>query len=815
MNLADNNFLCVDQEAGQQRNKTRNTKETTVHNPDAESHTYPLEPWRIAETTFDTQSHFLDETLFALGNGYIGLRGTHEEGYGGPAGTSLDGTYLNGFYESEPIQYPEAACALAKTNQFMLNVPNGKCIELWVEDERFDLLQGNVVGYQRSVDFRTGLLSRAVEWVSPQGRRISVRSRRLVCFLHKHLYAIQYTVMPLNFSGSIRLISALDGAVKNLGAGDDPRVGSTVSGPALQLVDAQQDEDFCALAHRTHNSGFTLLSAIENALSHEGPVMRESTRDNQRVEQHYCIELAEGKTACLTKFGSYFSSRDYPQAELMARSREALSQAKAAGFDALCAGQKQYLDEFWQQADVEIAGDDALQQGIHFNQFHLLQSVGRDGKTNIAAKGVTGEGYEGHYFWDTEIYIFPFFVYSKPEIARNLLDYRYSGLNKARERARQMSHAKGALYPWRTIAGEECSAYFPAGTAQYHINADIAYSIKLYVEATGDESYLLQHGAEIVIETARIWMDIGCYASNNHKRFCINEVTGPDEYTALINNNYYTNAMAQMHLRFAADVAEKIKAACPAEFDTLARKIDLEADEPIQWRRAAEHMYLPYDKTLGIHEQDDSFLSKKVWDFATTPKENYPLLLNYHPLVIYRHQVCKQADVVLALLLLGDRFSLDDKRRDFDYYEAVTTHDSSLSSCIFSIIASEVGYHDKAYDYFMETARLDLDDRHGNTHYGVHTAAMAGTWMAVAYGFAGMRLYDGVLRFSPTLPQQWRHYRFKIHIKGQLLQVHVGADRVEYRLLQGDALEFKHRMHVIRLTREAPAQAIGLDSSLA
>jgi alpha,alpha-trehalose phosphorylase len=777
-----------------------------VQLPDRPDHTFPLDPWGIRENGFDTASHFLRETLFALGNGYIGLRGTAEEGYAGPAGTSLDGSYLNGFYESEPITYPETAFGLARTNQFMLNVPNAKCIELWLGDERFDPLAGTLGQWERTLDFRTGVLQRSLEWTSPGGKRIAVRSRRLVCLAHKHVFAIEFEVTPLNFSGPVRLLSSLDGEVRNLEAGDDPRVGSAVSGPALQLVAIEQDETTSALIQRTRHSGFTLVSAIDSAVHSESRLRSHGERAGQRAGQVFEVDAREGTPIRLTKFGSYFSSRDYPADELLARAREALAQAAAAGFAALCAGQQQYLADFWAHADVEIAGDDALQQGIRFNQFHLLQSVGRDGRTNIAAKGVTGEGYEGHYFWDTEIYIFPFFLYTKPEIARQLLEYRYAGLAQARERARQMSHERGALYPWRTIAGSECSAYFPAGTAQYHINADIAYSIKLYYEATGDLAYMARAGAEIVMETARIWPGIGSY--DRAGRFCINEVTGPDEYTALVNNNYYTNAMAQMHLRFAAQVADTIRTECPADFERIVAAAGLDAGEVDDWRRAADAMFLPYDDTLGIHAQDDSFLSKKVWDFAATPKDRYPLLLHYHPMVIYRHQVCKQADVVLALLLLSDQFTLADKRRDFDYYEAVTTHDSSLSSCIFSIVAAEVGYHDKAYDYFMETARLDLDDTHGNTHYGVHTAAMAGTWMGVAYGFAGMRVNGGGLRFAPTLPAQWQHYQFKIQLRGAMLQVRVGRDQVEYTLLQGDALSFTHRGVTVALSATAPRASI-------
>lgn len=765
--------------------------------------TLPVDPWCIRETAFDPASHFLHETLFALGNGYIGLRATGEEGYSGPAGTSLDGTYLNGFYESEPIMYPEAAFALARTNQFMLNVPNGKGITVWIGEERFDPLTGTLDQYARTLDLRTGVLERSLEWTSPTGKRIALRSRRLVPFEHKHLFAIEWTVTPLNFDGALAIVSTVNGAVRNLEAGDDPRIGSAVSGPALHTVAVEQDAALSALVQHTHNSGFTLVSAIA---THVDGAAADKTHTQHQASERFTIEATQGQPVSLVKYGSYFTSRDYPAGELLGRTRTTLAEAADTGFDALCAAQAAYLAAFWRQADVEIGGDDALQQGIRFNEFHLLQSVGRDGRTNIAAKGVTGEGYEGHYFWDTEIYIFPFFLYSKPDIARQLLDYRYAGLPQARERARQMSHAQGALYPWRTIAGSECSAYFPAGTAQYHINADIAYSIKSYFEATGDLDYMAQAGTEIVLETARIWIGLGNV--DREGRFCINEVTGPDEYTALVNNNYYTNAMARMHLTFAADCVEQLRRERPDDFERVAAATGLADAELATWRQAAATMYLPYDTALGIHEQDDSFLSKKPWDFAATPPENYPLLLNYHPMVIYRHQVCKQADVVLALMLLSDQFTLDDKRRDFDYYEAVTTHDSSLSSCIFSIIAAEVGYLDKAYDYFLETARLDLDDTHGNTRYGVHTAAMAGTWLGVACGFAGMRVVGGALRFAPTLPRQWQHYQFQVQLRGAFLQVRVASEETLYTLQDGAGLAFSHHGQALALTPAAPVARI-------
>ncbi|NNG21671.1 glycoside hydrolase family 65 protein [Massilia sp. ML15P13] len=735
--------------------------------------------------------------MFALGNGYIGMRGTHEDMSGEP-GSTLEGTYLNGFHETEAIHYPENAYGLARINEFMLNVPNAKCMAVSVDGQRVGLESARIVSYERSLDFRQGVLVRTVEWELDGGKRVRIESRRLVCFGRKHVAAIEYRVTALNFGAALRIEASIDSAVTNMQAGDDPRVGSAITGPALLDDGRETTGRGVIVTQRTRNSGFLLGTGIACAASGVAAITASDCADGRAFE----ATLAQGETLTVHKYIAYVSSRDVAREEVAPLVRSELDRAVQDGFAALAAEQQAYLADFWAQADVEIEGDDALQQGVRFNQYHLLQSVGRDGKTNIAAKGVTGEGYEGHYFWDTEIYVFPFFLFSKPEIARSLLQYRYAGLPKARERARQMSHTRGALYPWRTIAGEECSAYYPAGTAQYHINADVAYSIRLYLMATGDFDFIAEYGAEIVLETARIWTGIGSY--DREGCFCINAVTGPDEYTAVVNNNYYTNAMACMHMAFAASIADRLRSERPEDWKRVAAAIGLDDAEIAAWRAACADMRLPYDEALGIHEQDDSFLSKKPWDFANTPAENYPLLLHYHPLVIYRHQVCKQADVVLALLLLSDEFQIDDKRRDFDFYEKVTTHDSSLSSCIFSIIAAEVGYADKAYQYFLETARLDLDNTHANTQYGVHTAAMAGTWLGVAYGFAGMRLTGGGLRFAPTLPAKWQRYAFRVHVHGGLLEVTVDAGATGYRLLNGEALAFTHHGAPVALSQAEP-----------
>lgn len=757
----------------------------------ASKHLYPLDAWCVTEEQFNVTHNYQNETIFALGNGYIGFRGNFEEAYHGPKGSSVSGTYLNGFFEAEPIQYGEKAYGYAENMQTMLNVTNSRIIELEVDGERLNLFAGKLLDYRRELNMRTGILTRQIQWQTSTGKQIEITIERLVSLTHKHLAAINYQFKAINFSGEIRLISAIDAAVKNQECEDDPRVGSALKGQVLKLIDSQQVNNLSMVKQSTTHSGFTLVCGMTNELDSAANYQKSHRKIEQRLEDFFVIEAKQGEVHRLTKWVCYYTTRDFTESELYELAEEELTQARELGFVKLKEEQGSFLATFWQQSDVEVDGDTALQQGIRFNLFQLLQSVGKDGRTSMASKGLTGEGYEGHYFWDTATFVLPMFLYTNPSIAKQLLLYRYNTLDKARQRARQMAHDKGALYPWRTIDGEECSAFFPAGTAQYHINADIIHALKLYIEATDDTEFLINHGAEMAFETARLWSSLGDFIEKQDGKFCINCVTGPDEYTAIVNNNFYTNMMAQMNLQYACDTLAFMKQHHHDAYHNLIKKIDLHPDEPLRWQQAANAMYIPYDEELKVHPQDDTFLQKQVWDFENTPKENYPLLLHYHPLVLYRHQVCKQADVLMADFWLGHKVSLEDKRRDYDYYEPITTHDSSLSPCCYSVLASEVGYLDKAYEYFMETARLDLDDLHGNTCDGIHTANMAGTWMGMTFGFAGMRTYEGELSFNPYLPKAWQHYQLSINFKQRLIKLAVFADRVEFELVSGAALTLK------------------------
>jgi alpha,alpha-trehalose phosphorylase len=753
-------------------------------------------PWCIIENEFNPENNYVNETLFSTGNGYIGIRGNFEEGYTGAKGTGLEGIYINGFYDSEVITYGEIAYGYAEKGQTMLNVTDSKIVNLYIEDEKFDMLKGEILDYERSLNFKEGILKRSLIWKSPKGKEARICIERLVCLKRKHIAAIHYEVTPLNFSGDIKLISALDGDVTNSTTENDPRVGAGFQGRVLSVEDKKIENTAAVLVQRTKNTKLVLACAVQHQLSAEEYTI-ESLEEQLRVNIIFNIKAQKDKTIKLDKYIAYATSRDFREDEVLNRAETEAYAAKDAGYEKLKEEQEDFLKNFWYRTDIQIEGDNDLQQGIRFNMFQLLQSAGRDGKTNIAAKGLTGEGYEGHYFWDTEIYMLPFFLYTSPEISRKLLEYRYSILPKARERARVMSHKKGALYPWRTINGEECSAYYPAGTAQYHINADIAFAIKRYMDAVEDKEFMINYGAEMLVETARLFADLGKFIKNKGNKFCINEVTGPDEYSALVNNNCYTNLMAKENLEYAYKTMLWMKENAKKAYDELVEKIELKEEEIELWKKAADNMYIPYNEELKIYPQDDSFLDRSPWDFENTPKENYPLLINYHPLVIYRHQVCKQADLVLAQVLLSDKFSLEQKKRDYDFYEKITTHDSSLSTCIFSIAACEIGYYDKAYEYFINTARMDLDNNHGNTKDGIHAANMAGTWMCLVNGFGGVKVYEDKLSVNPYLPGHWESYSFKISYRNRLIEVIIDKQGATYKLLEGESITIIAKGHEI------------------
>lgn len=750
---------------------------------DAIAPLFPAEPWSLSIDRLDPQQQMLAETLLSLANGYIGTRGTFEEPLDGQI-ASCEGTYLNGVYQREPITYGESAYGFASHNQKMLQVPNGKRLELLADGE---LLQASEQQPgQRVLDMKNGVLIRRQQFITASGQRLSLVSRRFVSLADSQLMAIDWQLTADDSDMTVELWSWLDAAYRFNVNKDDPRVGQLSIEDALSVQQAQQQDRLQWMQHSVKGSDFQVASACLTEV--DGELVSQRNIDDKQLAQCFRLTLPAGKTVRLTKWVAYGHSEHGQAPDIVSW----LKTAASKGFAAQLAAHQQCWQQFWDGADLTLVGDDALQQGLRFNQFHLFQSAGRNGRASIGAKGLTGHGYDGHYFWDSEIYVVPSLAISQPAVARKMLEYRIHTLPAARQRAIEMSHDSGALYAWRTIGGEECSAYFPAGTAQYHINAAVAYGFKTYLTATGDLDLLWQGGAEVVMETARLWRQLGHFNPRKGNQFCIDGVTGPDEYTAIVSNNFYTNAMARMHLSFAAELSQRLAADNPLAWQELVAKLVLTDEEVRDWQYTAEHMYLPFDEQRGIHKQDDSFLDKAPWDFANTPKDHYPLLLHYHPLVIYRHQVLKQADVVLAMYLLDDAFSREQKARNLTYYEPLTTHDSTLSSCIHAIEFAEVGQLERAYAFFYDTVRMDLDNHHGNTEYGVHIACMAGSLASVVNGFGGLRLRADGPHFHPRLPAQWQQLTFKVHYAGRVIRFSAEGDKASYQLVSGQPLTVFH-----------------------
>jgi alpha,alpha-trehalose phosphorylase len=737
------------------------------------------------------------------------MRGCFEEG--GPIGQN--GTFINGFYESWPILYPEEAYGLAKTGQTIVNATDTKILKLYVDDEPFWLAHAHVLSFDRRLNMRSGTLDRDIVWETPSGKQVSIKSRRLVSFEHRHLAAIFYEVTLLNASAPVVISSEMIANEPPPRRNNhDPRQARVFTDKVLHHRQSYAKEFRIVLCHSTKKSGMTLSCAIDHRLKTDCDISWETHYTEDAGQVVASIDAQPGKPVTLVKYMAYHTTRTAPPDEMCARVERTLDRAVADGFSQLLRGQEHYMQDFWQRSDVEIMVDPTtaqrstteVQQAIRFNLFHVLQASARADTTGVPAKGLTGQAYEGHYFWDTEIYVLPFLLYTSPLTAKNLLRFRYGLLDLARERARQLNQ-KGAMFPWRTINGEEASAYYAAGTAQYHINADIMYALKKYVQATGDEAFLFDEGVEMLVETARLWRDLGFYSARKDGKFCIHGVTGPDEYNAVVDNNAYTNLMARENLRYAAVTVETVREQRPDLYTALVYKTKLASAEVEEWKRAANEMYVPYDARLGITAQDDHFLEQKPWDFEGTPVDKYPLLLFYHPLTIYRHQVIKQADLVLAMLLLGHEFSSDLKKRNFEFYDPLTTGDSSLSPCIQSIVAAEIGDMGKAVDYARVAALMDLGDVAGNVKDGCHIAAMGGVWMIFVYGFAGMRDYTGQLCFSPRIPPTLERLRFQLIMKGQVLEVDASRHATQYTLREGSGITIKHEEEEIKLTRDHPS----------
>jgi alpha,alpha-trehalose phosphorylase len=751
---------------------------------------FPIDPWRLIEREYDSRDLGLTETLFAVGNGYLGLRANPEEG----RDAHSHGTYVNGFHETWSIHHAEDAFGFAKLGQTIVNVPDAKLMKLYIDDEPLLLANADLEAYERTLDLRDGILTRDLVWRTPASKRVRVRTQRLVSLAHRHLAMLTFELTMLDGSAPIvvssQMLNRQDGEdeyhipVHALGHAADPRQMRQFDHRVLEPRLHRAEKGGAVLGYRCTNSGMTLACAYRHIVDTPADHHVETSVGEDLAKTVITARMDAGQTLRIVKLLTYHTSTGVPAEELADRCNRTLDRAMDDGPATIVEEQRVWLDEFWAASDVEIRADEAGQQAVRWNIFQLAQATAQTQEHGIAAKGVTGGGYEGHYFWDTETYVIPFLAYTSPERARKALRFRWRQLPQARSRAIELNQV-GALYPWRTITGEEASAYYAAGTAQYHINAAIAFALKRYLDASGDIAFLANEAAEMLVETARLWEDLGFFATNGEEVFRIHGVTGPDEYTTVVNDNFYTNVMARFNMRYAARIVESLQEWDRDAYDALARRVGLREEEIKRWVRASDSVYLPYDEALGINPQDDTFLSLEPWDFANTPPDKYPLLLHFHPLVIYRHQVLKQADVVLAMALRSDQFPLDQKRRNFDYYDPITTGDSSLSACVQAMAAAQIGYDELAVEYFREALFVDLADTHGNASDGVHVASCGGVWGTIAFGFAGLFDSGTALRFSPSLPARWQGITFHMQRHGSRLRVEIDADGCTVEVLDG------------------------------
>ncbi|HVW81369.1 MAG TPA: glycosyl hydrolase family 65 protein [Mycobacteriales bacterium] len=734
-----------------------------------EQSAYPVEPWAVRETDLRLDLLAQSESVFALSNGHIGMRGNLDEGE--PHG--IPGTYLNSFYEQRPLPYAEAGYGYPESGQTVVNVTDGKLIRVLVNDEPLDVRYGELHQHERVLDFRAGTLTRRLDWVSPAGQRVRVRSRRLVSFVQRAVAAIEFIVEPVDEAMRFVIQSELVANEELPRMKSDPRVSAILDRPLVGIENFRHEKGGI-LMHHTRASQLQMAAGMDHIIDYDGRYDLDVDTREDWARTTVVAHLRPGERLRLVKLIAYGWSSQRSRPSLRDQVAAALSSARYSGWEGLLAEQRVYLDEFWESADVEVEGDHEIQQAVRFGLFHVLQAGARAERRGIPAKGLTGPGYDGHTFWDTDGFVLPVLTYTQPKAAADVIRWRHSTIDLAREHALRLG-LKGAAFPWRTIRGQECSGYWPAGTAAFHVNADIADAVERYRTATGDDSVERSGGLEILVETSRMWMSLGHHDADG--AWHVDGVTGPDEYSAIADDNVFTNLMAARNLIAAAD-------GC-ARHPALAREYGVTDEESSAWRDAANNVHIPYDEKLGVHPQSEGYTRHEVWDFEAY-KDRYPLLLSAPYFDLYRKQVVKQADLVLALHWCGDKFSAEDKARNVDYYERRTVRDSSLSACTQAVMAAEVGHLELAHDYAYEAAMIDLRDLHRNSRDGLHMASLAGAWSALVAGFGGFRDFGGRLTFDPALPEGISRLVFRIRWRGVRLRVEVDHREVSYSLHDGD-----------------------------
>ncbi len=730
-----------------------------------------VDPWSILEESFDPANHEISESIFSIGNGYMGQRANFEEQYSGP---SLQGSYMAGVYYPDKTRvgwwkngYPEY---FAK----VLNSTNWIGINVFVDGVALDLAECQVKDFVRELNMKEGYLYRRFTAVMKDGKELAVEALRFVSIVRHEIGAIRYAVTPLNFNGELRFAPYLDGDVMNKDSNYEEKFWLEVEKSA--------GTDVSYLTVKTKKLDFHVTSVMAFDVEQGGKRLELAPAFHEQekfVSAEVAVAAVSGETVTLYKYVANVTSRDHGLGELVKAGKAALHSAKEAGFDALKREQAEAWAKKWEMSDIIIEGDVAAQQAIRFNIFQLNQTYsGEDDRLNIGPKGFTGEKYGGSTYWDTEAYCLPFYLSTaESDIARNLLIYRYKHLEKAKENARKLGFTKGALYPMVTMNGEECHNEWEITFEEIHRNGAIAYAIYNYVNYTGDKAYLGEYGLEVLVEISRFWEERVNFSQAKGKYVMLG-VTGPNEYENNVNNNWYTNRIAAWTLEYTLEVLAELKVQDAAHYAALVEKLGLQESETKQWQHIIDNMYYPYDEERGVFLQQDGFLDKELMPVKELDPKQLPLNQNWSWDRILRSCFIKQADVLQGLYFLSDRYDLDTKKRNFDFYEPMTVHESSLSPCVHAILACELGYQEKAYEMYLRTARLDLDNYNNDTEDGCHITSMAGTWMAIVQGFGGLRVREGELVLRPFIPSHWTSFSFKVMFRGARLKVNATADSI-------------------------------------
>src|SRR5688572_22468424 len=706
--------------------------------------------WNIIEEGLDPHTNKISESVFSIGNGRMGQRANFEEAY---TGETLQGSYVAGVYYPDKTRvgwwkngYPEY---FAK----VLNAPNWIGIHISIANQKLDLAKCKVEDFKRILDMKAGLLSRSFAATFPDGKKIRVESKRFCSMARGEVGAIRYSVTPLNFSAKATLSLFVDADVMNTDSNYAEKFWEEVYkevSPGRALVTAQTKKTF-----------FHVATAMRYAMFSQGKQLNIDRIEKEQREKFagniVQLDLHEGKEVVVFKYAAVLSSENHPKDKLVEHANKVLDEAYEAGFDKLFEEHKKVWAHKWEECDITIEGDVAAQQGIRFNIFQLSQTyTGEDERLNIGPKGFTGEKYGGSTYWDTEAYCIPFYLgTAEQKVARNLLIYRYKHLPKAIENAKKLGFKDGAaFYPFVTMNGEECHNEWEITFEEIHRTSAMAYAIRDYIDYTGDQHYLVEFGLEVLVGISRFWAQRVNW-SNDKNKYVILGVTGPNEYENNVNNNWYTNYLAVWTLKYTQQAVDYVKKTDSQRYAEIVSKTAFkEQEELAKWKEIATKMYFPEDERRKIFLQQDGFLDKELMMVTELKREERPINQKWSWDRILRSCFIKQADVLQGLYLFEDDFSRETIRKNFDFYEPMTVHESSLSPCVHAILASALGYKERAYEFYLRTARLDLDDYNNDTEEGCHITSMTGTWMSVIKGFGGMRVRDGKLYFNPFIPER-------------------------------------------------------------